>query len=145
MSFLVESAEMIMDNFRKSGKLSFYDCLLYLRNMLRDDTINGGKLIRYIYERHSYFLIDEFQDTNPMQAEIFFYLTALNPVEKWYLCEPRPGSLFVVGDPKQSIYRFRGADVQSYLKVKKLFKAPNPFGEESMRLLQPGFRSTSGY
>lgn len=74
------------------------------------------------YDRHSYFLIDEFQDTNPMQAEVFFYLSAEHPVPQWSACVPRPGSLFIVGDPKQSIYRFRSADVTSFLKVKSLFE-----------------------
>ena len=77
----------------------------------------GGALIQYIFRRHSYYLIDEFQDTNPIQSEIFFYLTAEHPVENWQHCDPKPGTLFIVGDPKQSIYRFRNADVGSYLRV----------------------------
>ena len=110
------------ESMRKEGKFTYFDFLFYLRNMLENDAHNGGKLINYIHNRHSYFLVDEFQDTNPMQAEIFFYLTAEEPNKKsWKDCVPKPGSLFIVGDPKQSIYRFRSADVSSYLGVKNLF------------------------
>ena len=102
------------------GNMSYFDNLYYLRNMLKKDASDCGELIRYMRQRHSYFLIDEFQDTNPMQAEIFFYLSSDNPVREWYDCVPEKGSLFIVGDPKQSIYRFRNADVASFNNVKDL-------------------------
>ena len=121
MTFLKDCVWYVEKTLRENGRMTYFDYLYYLRNMLRDDAAAEGKLIRYIYERHSYFLIDEFQDTNPMQAEVFFYLTAVNPVKEWHRCIPKPGSLFIVGDPKQSIYRFRSADVASYLNVKELF------------------------
>ena len=123
MDFLVSCLPKIVEAMHELGYLTYFDYLYYLRNMLRDDASDerGGKLIRHIYDRHSYFLIDEFQDTNPMQAEVFFYLASEHPVADWQECEPRPGSLFIVGDPKQSIYRFRNADVTSFLNVKKLF------------------------
>ena len=123
---------------RDKGYLSYFDCLYYLRNMLKNDAEKDGKLIRYIYDRHSYFLIDEFQDTNPMQAEVFFYLTSENPVPQWSACVPRQGSLFIVGDPKQSIYRFRSADVSSFLKVKHLFEESGG----AILALSKNFRST---
>lgn len=121
MEFAAAAAPAIAERLRKQGNLTYFDYLLYLRDMLKEDIKAGGKITRHIYDRHSYFLIDEFQDTNPMQAEIFFFLTAENPVADWKKCKPRPGSLFIVGDPKQSIYRFRSADVASFLEVKKLF------------------------
>lgn len=122
MTFLAQCVPVIEKAKRDKGYMTYFDYLFYLRNMLKQDAMSGGKLIRYIYERHSYYLIDEFQDTNPMQAEIFFYLASANPVPEWRNCIPQKGSLFIVGDPKQSIYRFRCADVSSYLKVKKLFE-----------------------
>lgn len=137
LDFINDATKIICDELRKLGKLTFFDYLLYLRDMLKEDTSKDGKLIKHIYNRHSYFLIDEFQDTNPIQAEIFFYLCAQNPVEDWTKCIPKPGSLFVVGDPKQSIYRFRNADVASFLRVKKLFNPP--VGE--VLLLSQNFRS----
>jgi len=113
--------EVVEKVMRESGKMRFFDYLYYLRNVLKEDAEGDGTLIRYIYYRHSYFLIDEFQDTNPIQAEIFFYLSSEHPVGKWQNCKPRAGSLFIVGDPKQSIYRFRNADVTSFLNVRELF------------------------
>ena len=122
IDFLVNSLPFVVDAMHELGYLTYFDYLYYLREMLKHDAENGsGKLIRHIYDRHSYFLIDEFQDTNPMQAEVFFYLSSEHPVANWQDCAPRPGSLFIVGDPKQSIYRFRSADVTSFLNVKKLF------------------------
>ena len=123
MAFLVESSHILETFMQERGLLTFFDGLYYLRNMLRADAKKEGKLIRYIYSRHSYFLVDEFQDTNPLQSEILFYLTAEEPVAKWNECTPRAGSLFIVGDPKQSIYRFRGADVSAFQRVKGLFEA----------------------
>lgn len=137
---LIESCVPVIEGkLRESGSLTFFDCLLYLRDMLRKDAEGKGTLIKHIYERHSYFLIDEFQDTNPMQAEIFFYLAAAKIDPDWKKCVPYPGSLFIVGDPKQSIYRFRDADVGAFQRVKKLFTGD--VGEAL--LLSRNFRSTN--
>lgn len=122
MNFVSKSIPMIADKLREQGKLEFFDYILYLRNALKEDAVNGGQLIRHINNRHRYFLIDEFQDTNPIQIEIFFYLSSDNPKEDFKECLPRDGSLFIVGDPKQSIYRFNGADVSSYLRIKDIFE-----------------------
>ncbi len=138
MGFLIRCMVRLEEVMRQKGYMTYFSYLFYLRNMLREDVRKGGNLIRHIYDRHSFFLIDEFQDTNPLQAEIFFYLTAENPMEKWYMCVPKQGSLFVVGDPKQSIYRFRGADVGSFLQVKELFEKS---GGEILDLTS-NFRST---
>lgn len=138
VTFLTKCIDIVEKEMHDSGVLTFFDGLYYLRNTLREDAENGGKLINYINSRHSYFLIDEFQDTNPIQAEIFFYLSSKSPVSKWYECKPSAGSLFIVGDPKQSIYRFNDADVASYLRVKNLFKA-----DEILELTQ-NFRTKRG-
>ena len=140
MNFISRCVKLISDVLKKEGALSFFDYMLYLRDMLKRDAAGEGRLIRHIYDRHRYFLIDEFQDTNPMQAEIFFYLTAKEPCAEWRKCVPYPGSLFIVGDPKQSIYRFRSADVASYLSVKELFRGN--VGE--VLYLSRNFRSTWG-
>ena len=138
MSFLIKCVPIVEGAMRDLGAFTYFDYLYYLRNMLKENASKDGKLIKYIYDRHSYFLIDEFQDTNPMQAEVFFYLSAEKPVENWTNCVPRQGSLFIVGDPKQSIYRFRSADVTSFLKVKGLFEQA---GGEILTLSR-NFRST---
>ena len=137
--FINDCLDDISDTLRKEGKLSFSDYLLYLRDLLKKDAKEGGKLIKHIYGRHSYFLIDEYQDTNPIQTEVFFYLTAKEPKENWKECIPHSGSLFIVGDPKQSIYRFRNADVASFIGVRELFRNPD-VGEVLM--LYRNFRST---
>ena len=123
LQFLTECIDPLSKLMKEEGKLTFFDYLLYLRDMLVEDSKKEGKLIEYIYNRHSYFLIDEFQDTNPMQAEVFFYLAAKDPKQNsWRDCKPKDGALFIVGDPKQSIYRFRSADVSSYLGIKQIFE-----------------------
>ncbi len=122
VDFVNSAKNRILAKLRKEGKLTFTDYLIYLRDTLQKDAQSEGKLIRHIYERHSYFLIDEFQDTDPIQAQIFFYLAAKEIKPKWNDCIPYPGSLFIVGDPKQSIYRFKNADVASFLKIREMFK-----------------------
>lgn len=122
LEFAEKCLGILTSEMKKKGTLTFFDYLLYTRDMLKNDAASGGALIRHIHARHSTFLIDEFQDTDPLQAEVFFYLASEDPVPDWKECVPSPGSLFIVGDPKQSIYRFRNADVGSYNKVKGLFK-----------------------
>ncbi len=121
MDFLTDAAQAISAEMCRRGSVTFHDALLMLRNLLRQDAANGGRLIGHIAKRHSYYLVDEFQDTDPLQAEVLFYLTAQIPHPEWTACVPRPGALFIVGDPKQSIYRFRGADVSSFLRVREIF------------------------
>ena len=70
---------------------------------------------RHFQDRYRCLFVDEFQDTDPIQAEILLYLTGENLEETdWRKLTPRPGSLFLVGDGKQSIYRFRRADVETF-------------------------------
>jgi ATP-dependent exoDNAse (exonuclease V) beta subunit len=62
--------------------------------------------------------VDEFQDTDPLQAEILLLLAAADAAQQdWHKAVPAPGKLFVVGDPKQSIYRFRRADARLFRRV----------------------------
>ena len=121
MDFLVGVSEIIKNNLRKQGKLSFTEYLMIFRNMIVEDMKNEMKLINHIRNKHSYFLIDESQDTSPAQTELFIYLASQKPASTLEECQPIPGSLFIVGDPKQSIYGFRGADVDAYLHTKDLF------------------------
>jgi ATP-dependent helicase/nuclease subunit A len=104
---------------RRTGKLGFGDLLLGARDLLRDDADARRELGR----RYAHLLVDEFQDTDPIQAEVCFLLAA-DPDSggDWRTVELRPGALFVVGDPKQSIYRFRRASFDTYRAVKERFR-----------------------
>ncbi len=74
--------------------------------------------------RFSHFFVDEAQDTDPLQLEILLLLASDDPgQDDWRQARPGPGRLFLVGDPKQSIYRFRRADVLLYLAVKEQLAA----------------------
>jgi ATP-dependent exoDNAse (exonuclease V) beta subunit len=98
----------------REGALDFLDLLLRARNLVRDD----GGVRAHFQARFRRIFVDEFQDTDPLQAELLLLLSADSPAEtRWRRVTPVPGKLFIVGDPKQSIYRFRRADVGTYREV----------------------------
>ncbi len=99
------------------GLLDFQDLLLKARDLVRDN----WHVREYFQERFRYLVVDEFQDTDPLQAELIFYLSEKRPAAaSWQHVEPAPGKLFLVGDPKQSIYRFRRADIEIYKEAKQV-------------------------
>ncbi len=138
------AAAEFAEHRRRRGLLDFQD-LLYLSARL---LVRRPAARRALGRRYRHLLVDEFQDTDPLQAEVIMLL-ASEPVEAgagdretadeatsgespagesaldsspeadWRTAVPRPGALFVVGDPKQSIYRFRRADIQLYEFVKR--------------------------
>ncbi|HPZ43889.1 MAG TPA: UvrD-helicase domain-containing protein [Bacillota bacterium] len=119
IDFVLPAVELYGKQRLERLRLNFQDLLIRAAAMLRDNP----EVRRYFQERYTHILVDEFQDTDPIQAEIMFYLTGQDACEKdWRRLVPRPGSLFVVGDPKQSIYRFRRADIDTYNEVKKLIE-----------------------
>jgi ATP-dependent exoDNAse (exonuclease V) beta subunit len=100
----------------RAGRLDFVDLLLIARDLLRDH----APVRRELQDRFTRLFVDEFQDTDPLQAEILLLLAAADPAERdWMRVCPVPGKLFLVGDPKQSIYRFRRADVGLYEAIKR--------------------------
>jgi ATP-dependent helicase/nuclease subunit A len=104
----------------RGGRLDFLDLLIKARNLIRDNPTVRDELQRHF----THYFVDEFQDTDPIQAELLLLLSADNPQESnWLNVSPIPGRLFLVGDPKQSIYRFRRADVAIYLQVKEMLLA----------------------
>src|SRR5712691_418221 len=110
---VVESYERLKE---RVGYLDFFDLLLRARNLMRDNRHIRADL----QQRFTHIFVDEFQDTDPLQAEILMLLAADEPAEAdWRRVRPSPGKLFIVGDPKQSIYRFRRADVALYQEVKQ--------------------------
>jgi ATP-dependent helicase/nuclease subunit A len=146
--FVLESAEQRA----ASGRVEFHDLLVLARRLLTEHP----HVRRMLHERYQRVLLDEFQDTDPIQLEIAVRLTADpddpaqdppvtgaasphlgDPGEPlaWRRLRPVPGRLFIVGDPKQSIYRFRRADIAQYLR------APGQIGAEVITL-SANFRST---
>ncbi len=104
--------------------LSYDDLLLRLRNALNDEE-RGKMLAEKLYAKYPIALVDEFQDTDPNQYAIFRSIY-----------KSRNGTLFMIGDPKQSIYNFRGADVFSYLAARKDVPGTNRYS------LDRNYRST---
>ncbi len=129
---------------KRQGKLTQSDSLLRAAELFRNPDY-GKSARRRLRDRYRFLLVDEFQDTDPVQAEVLFLLTAENDdlenersVIDWRRARPRPGSLFVVGDDKQSIYRFRRADIQVFSEVsERLHPADEPLR------LTTNFRSES--
>jgi exodeoxyribonuclease-5 len=122
-------------DYKRAAALLDFDDLLYTAR----DLLAGHDQVRHaLANRFQYVLVDEFQDTDPLQIDIL-----------WRLCgEPgrgrsedplaravRPGALFLVGDPKQAIYRFRGADVNAYVRAREAI------GSDALMKITANFRS----
>ncbi|PYS51579.1 MAG: hypothetical protein DMG13_18390 [Acidobacteria bacterium] len=98
----------------RSGKLDFADLLIRVRNLIREN----ADVRRFMQDQFTHIFVDEFQDTDPVQVEILVLLAADDPNQNdWRAVRPKPGKLFLVGDPKQSIYRFRRADIITYQEL----------------------------
>jgi ATP-dependent exoDNAse (exonuclease V) beta subunit len=104
------------DAKKRAGRLDFLDLLVFARDLVKASRPVRERLQGALRR----FFVDEVQDIDPLQAEILLLLSADDPVEEdWTRVSPVPGKLFLVGDPKQSIYRFRRADVTLYEKIKR--------------------------
>ena len=145
-AFLTTLAVSVADAFSRwaaetqlaLGRLDFTDLLGCLRDLLVRDLDARAAL----QARFRYLLVDEFQDTDPLQAEIVFLLCERGPVAAdWRMAILEPGKLFVVGDPKQSIYRFRRADIGMYDQVKRQV-AGQPGGTGALQVIRQNFRTT---
>ncbi|SAL05558.1 ATP-dependent DNA helicase Rep [Caballeronia calidae] len=142
LSALIDDAKQILTRYRDykrtAALLDFDDLIFAARDLLREhDAVR-----RALGERYRYVLVDEFQDTDPLQTEIFWRLCG-DPASgadsgDWTRFRIRPGALFLVGDPKQAIYRFRGADVGAYVMARDAFRAQNP---QSVLSISTNFRS----
>ena len=108
---------------RAEGRAEFHDLLVWARELLRD----GIAARDHFRRRFSHVLIDEVQDTDPIQAEIAMFLSERvadgtpdgERPTAWEQVVPERGKVFVVGDPKQSIYRFRRADVAQMERLRE--------------------------
>jgi exodeoxyribonuclease-5 len=140
LAALIEEARPILqryrDHKRASAQLDFDDLIFAARDLLRDhDAVR-----RALGQRFAHVLVDEFQDTDPLQTEIFWRLCGepVDDANDWTGFHIRPGALFLVGDPKQAIYRFRGADVGAYVQARDAFRAQAP---DSLLSISTNFRS----
>ena len=108
---------------REAGQLAFHDLLVLARQLVS----THAPVRERLHRRYQRILLDEFQDTDPIQIEIAVRIAAARPAEAqsgslpWHEVEVAPGHLFVVGDPKQSIYRFRRADIALFLHAKRRY------------------------
>jgi len=134
LAFLRPAVRFYAERRRADARLNFQDQLMLAARLLRENPEVRG----YFRKRFHPILVDEFQDTDPIQTEILFLLTGTDDAERdWTRLAPAPGSLFLVGDPKQSIYRFRRADIDIYNLVKERIEAG---GGETLELTA-NFRS----
>ena len=119
MLSLLPRIEQFVDDYelqrRTAGEPDFDDLLFWAAELLRTNKPARD----YFRRRYRVVLIDEFQDTDPVQAELALLLTSdQEPNGDWRTLRPASGRLTVVGDPKQSIYRFRRADIAIYDQVR---------------------------
>lgn len=142
LSDLIVQVQPVLERFREykrsAALLDFDDLIFAARDLLRDhDDVRQA-----LGARFSRVLVDEFQDTDPLQTEIFWRLCGEPPSEggtdNWATFQIRPGALFVVGDPKQAIYRFRGADISAYVRARDAFLAQDA---DSVLSISTNFRS----
>lgn len=128
------------DYKRNAALLDFDDLIYAARDLLREHE----DVRQALGQRFTRVLVDEFQDTDPLQTEIFWRLCG-DPlpgasIEDWPKYNIRPGALFLVGDPKQAIYRFRGADVGAYVSARSILHTQNP---ECLLSISTNFRSAA--
>ncbi|MBP7777867.1 MAG: UvrD-helicase domain-containing protein [Acidobacteria bacterium] len=133
IGLLTRARHNASDERRRLNVLNYGDLLTLTATVLR----NNVDVRRALQQKYRHLLVDEFQDTDPVQAEICFWLaedgaappdappaTPTGASRDWRQVPLRPGALFVVGDPKQSIYRFRRADIDIYNVVRQRFSEP---------------------
>jgi ATP-dependent helicase/nuclease subunit A len=134
MAVLTEARDAYAGDRRRLNVVNYVDLLRVTASLVRE----SPDVRRALQQKYQWLFIDEFQDTDPIQAEVFLFLAAAEPAagkrgqapfaydlkrkERAGAPDPfslplRPGSLFVVGDPKQAIYRFRRADIDVYNRV----------------------------
>ncbi|MDE2826820.1 MAG: UvrD-helicase domain-containing protein [Bacteroidota bacterium] len=140
LAHLVDNLKDLLERYqlykRSAGLLDFDDLIIGTRDLLRHEK-HGLDVRRALARQYQYILVDEFQDTDALQAEIFWCLCSDDDSHDWTSFALRQGALFIVGDPNQSIYRFRGADVDIYTRARKTFP------EDRVLSIVTNFRSSA--
>ncbi len=126
--------EAYAERKRKLNVLDFSDLERFAYRLLRSETdaTQPSAIARELHKRFAHVLVDEFQDVNPLQQEILRLVSHEST-------ENRVGNLFVVGDVKQSVYRFRLAKPDFFVERLHRFRQPDTAGEAIA--LQQNFRS----
>jgi CRISPR-associated exonuclease Cas4 len=119
---LDEVLEAYAEFKRRAAVVDFDDLLYHAQQIVR----HHEAVRQALGQRYRHILVDEFQDTDPIQAEILFRIASDDRPESWPDGTLRPGSLFLVGDPKQAIYQFRGANAGSYGQAKRVIENRHP-------------------
>jgi ATP-dependent helicase/nuclease subunit A len=136
-AWLQGAGEAFARRKEEAGVLDFHDLLERAAALVRR---RDGPAREYFQRRFRHLLVDEFQDTDPLQVELVFFLAEEGAVaSEWREVQLVPGKLFVVGDPKQSIYRFRRADIATYAAAREVVAAQ---GGEVLRL-RDNFRAAA--
>jgi ATP-dependent helicase/nuclease subunit A len=124
------------DARRREGRLEFHDLLVLARQVLRTER----SVRQRFHQRYGHLLIDEFQDTDPIQVELAVRIAAdpdHDPATPWDQVEVESGRLFFVGDPKQSIYRFRRADIDLFSRTAARYTAGATSLRVNFRTVEP--------
>jgi len=141
MQDLADLAEEIKENMVREGYLTFDDLLEKSLDLVTGE--ENREVREEIKQDYDAFLIDETQDTDPRQIQLFLFLAEKleteSPADDWEDVDLGDGRLFLVGDPKQSIYGFRNADIQAYRKYQQEIFGED--GEEVTRNIHVNFRS----
>jgi ATP-dependent exoDNAse (exonuclease V) beta subunit len=119
---------------RAAAVIDFNDLLLHAHDLVvRHEAVRQalGRRFRHVF-------VDEFQDTDPIQGAFIFLIAADQRPARWQHARLRPGALFLVGDPKQAIYRFRGADIAAYKQARATIEAQS---DRSVIQVTANFRS----
>jgi len=108
LTWAKEMRDSLLRLGEEQGLISYNRSLKLLVEMLQRDKESGAHLLSYLQEKYKYYFIDELQDTNQLQSELFDLLSG-----------DQQGSLFIVGDEKQAIYRFRGGDIDNFKRIEE--------------------------
>jgi ATP-dependent helicase/nuclease subunit A len=132
LSFAQSEIALALEDRRDRGEIDFNDLLVLTHRLV----MNNPSVREDMYGKFKVYVVDEFQDTDPLQWEIIRALVS-DPENPNGV--PKSGRLIVVGDPKQSIYRFRGADLETFENVRDF--ADSEWGSDSLKHLRANFRS----
>ena len=143
LAFVANAAVESAEERRRSGLITFHDVLVLTRDLVKGNSVARVRC----RQQYRYLLVDEFQDTDPLQAEIALALSFAGDADLVDIADAAPlpdgqfelesNRLVFVGDPKQSIYRFRRADVGVYMAMKNRFT-------DRLEVLDRSFRSRAG-